>query len=323
MMQAAKEALAYAARSLGFSGMGVADAASDQGTRLQEWIANGCHAGMEWIKRHLPARLTPSLVLPGVQRVIILTYEYARSDDRQAPGRIARYAQGEDYHKLLAGKLADLDETLGFYGGTQRCFTDSGPVSERFFAQQAGLGWIGRHGLLIREKLGSYCFLASILTTLELPIDSPCPNRCGNCHRCEQACPTGALHEGSCDARRCLAYWTIEAKEPTPAEMATLQPPHIYGCDACQAACPWNRPHSPAPHIDPHLLMPAPLRSTPPSTLAHMSQAEFEQFFTGSPIRRIGHEHLRRNLLTLSTPSAPPQHTLQQHSQPNTRDTPN
>lgn len=294
-MHPIRQALEYAAAALGFSGLGVAEAAADQGHKLEDFISSGKHADMEWMARHLPARLNPQLVLPGVRRVIILTYEYPRQDARSAPGSIARYAQGEDYHKLLASKLADLDETLQFYGGTQRCFTDSGPVSERFFAAQAGLGWIGRNGLLIRPRGGSYCFLASILTTLDLPVDSPMRNHCGNCHRCEQACPTGALHEGCCDARRCLAYWTIEAKSPAPADIAEAQQERIYGCDACQEACPWN--YRPSPHrIDPHLLMPAPLAAASPAGLAKLKDDAFQGFLAGSPIRRIGSEHLRRNI---------------------------
>lgn len=293
---AARSALEYAAAALGFSAVGVADAAAPQGNRLAEFIARGMHADMEWLERHLPARQNPELVLPGVKRVIMLTYEYPRRDARSAGGSIARYAQGEDYHKLLATKLADLDETLQFYGGRQRCFTDSGPVSERFFAARAGLGWIGRNGLLIRPRGGSYCFLASVLTTLELPVDKPMANHCGNCHRCEQNCPTGALSNGCCDARRCLAFWTIEAGTPAPGEVASQQGEHLYGCDACQEVCPWNRRDS-GLRVDPHLLMPAPLATVPPAELAGMDDAAFNAFFTGSPIRRIGPEHLRRNIL--------------------------
>lgn len=300
MMYAARQALEYAAHALGFSGVGVARADADQGTRLQDWVAAGQHADMAWVERHLPARLNPELVLPGVNRVIILTYEYARTDARQAAGRVARYAQGEDYHKLLAGKLADLDETLSFYGGTQRCFSDSGPVSERFFAQEAGLGWLGRHGLLLREGRGSFCFLASILTTLELPCDAPAVNRCGNCHRCEQACPTGALHEGVCDARRCLSYWTIEAKSAMPPDIAAAMGERVYGCDACQEACPWNRPREGQEvRIDPHLLMPARLSALPPAELEALDEDAFNALFAGSPVRRIGAEHLRANLREL------------------------
>jgi len=292
-----RRSVAYAAHALGFSGMGIAPANADQGTRLQDWLARGEHADMEWMERHLPARKNPELVLPGVRSVIMLTYEYPRTDARTAAGAVARYAQGEDYHKLLAGKLADLDETLSFYGGQQRCFTDSGPVSERFFAAQAGLGWIGRNGLLIRKEGGSWCFLACILTTLELPYDSPAPNHCGNCHRCELACPTGALRNGCCDARRCLSYWTIEAKQEMPADIRVAQSNHLYGCDACQEACPWNRPrpgNSPR-RIDPHLLMPATFSTLSPQAIADMPQAEFEKHFAGTPIRRIGLPHLQAN----------------------------
>lgn len=294
-MNEARQAIEYAARQLGFSGLGVAPADADQGNTLFDWLAAGNHADMQWMERHLPARLNPELVLPGVRSIIILTYEYPRADARNAAGSIARYAQGDDYHKLLAPKLADLDETLQWYGGQQRCFSDSGPVSERFFAAQAGLGWIGRNGLLIRPGKGSYCFLSCILTTLKLPTDTPMPNRCGNCHRCEQACPTGALHHGCCDARKCLSFWTIEAKSPTPKHIQQAQGNRIYGCDACQEACPWNRPRGQV-YIDPHLLMPAPLKNLSPLQLANMPEADFHTTFSGSPIRRIGVEHLRANV---------------------------
>lgn len=297
MMTAAKQAVQYAAHQLGFSALGVAPALADQGNTLQNWITDGQHADMEWITRHLPARLNPELVLPGVRSIIMLTYDYPRQDARKAPGCVARYAQGEDYHKLLATKLADLDETLSFYGGKQRYFSDSGPVSERFFAARAGLGWIGRNGLLIRPHGGSYCFLATILTTLELPCDSPMPNRCGKCHRCEQACPTQALHNSSCDARRCLSFWTIEAKSPIPPEIRAAQGYHLYGCDACQEACPWNSPRSNCNiAIDPHLLMPAELTTLSPQRLSKLSDNEFEKLFAGSPIRRIGLPHLQNNV---------------------------
>lgn len=294
MTHAARQAVEYAARQLGFSAVGVAPAHADQGHRLQDWLQAGYHADMTWLERHLPARCNPDLVLPGVRSVIMLTYEYPRADARRVAGAMARYAQGDDYHKLLAPKLADLDETLAFYGGKQRCFTDSGPVSERFFAARAGLGWLGRHGLLVRPRGGSYCFLASILTTLDLPTDSPMPTRCGSCHRCEQACPTGALHEGVCDARKCLAYWTIEAKTPPPPHIRAAQGNHLYGCDACQEACPWNS-LPPTQRVDAHLLMPARVADTTAQQLTAMQDDELTTLFSSSPVRRIGAEHLRSN----------------------------
>lgn len=303
-MSEARQAVEYAARALGFSGVGVARADADQGTLLRDWLRAGCHADMAWMERHLPVRQDPQQLLPGVRSVIMLTYDYPRSDARRRPGAVARYAQGQDYHKLLADKLADLDETLAFYGGQQRCFSDSGPVSERFFAALAGLGWIGRNGLLVRPRGGSFCFLSSILTTLDLPADAPMRNHCGRCRRCEHACPTGALHGGSCDARKCLSYWTIEAKlSPPPPEIRAAQGERMYGCDACQEACPWNSPKLALPHPpDARLLMPARVAEASAEALAAMSDEAFESFFRGSPVRRIGAPHLRSNILGLSSP---------------------
>ncbi len=300
MQHPARQALEYAAAALGFSAVGIAPACEHQGDYLREWLAAGMHAEMHWMERHLPARLEPRLVLPGVRSIIILTYEYPREDSRQAAGtpRIARYAQGEDYHKLLAPKLADLDETLQLYGGTQRCFSDSGPVSERFFAARAGLGWIGRNGLLIRPGRGSYCFLSSILTTLELPADSPMAAHCGTCHRCEQACPTHALRHGCCDARHCLAYWTIESPTPPPPHITRHLENTLYGCDRCQEACPWNRPrpNAPAPRIDPHLLMPAQLARLSGEKLRTMQEEKLNTLIQGTPLRRTGAARLKSNL---------------------------
>lgn len=300
MMSPIRQSLEHVAHELGFSDLGIAAAMSPQGDALQQWLSEGQHADMSWMERHLEARLNPHLVLPDVKCIIMLTYEYSRHDQRQEAGRIARYAQGEDYHKLLAPKLADLDELLQSYGGTQRCFTDSGPVSERFFAEQAGLGWRGRHGLIIRKTRGSYCVLASILTTLELPLDAPHPNLCGNCHRCEQACPTGALNNGQCDARKCLSYWTIEAKTPTPPEIAVAAPERIYGCDICQEACPWNkRPSEIEQCIDPRLLAPHWLQKVSPEDLLSMEEADFQQCFHDSPIRRAGLTRLHQAMRNL------------------------
>ncbi len=302
-MSAARQAVEYAAEQLGFSALGVASADLDQGDALPRWLNDGCHADMQWLERHLPMRQNPALLLPGVRSVIMLTYEYPRRDVRCSPGSIARYAQGEDYHKLLAPKLADLDETLQFYGGSQKCFSDSGPVSERFFAAAAGLGWIGRNGLLVRPRGGSFCFLSCILTTLLLPTDRPMRNHCGSCHRCEQACPTHALVNGRCDARRCLAYWTIESKQlSAPIEIQKAMSGHLYGCDVCQEACPWN--HLPSPHaVDPHLLMPARLAAMPETELADLPEDEWACLLANSPMRRTGSAHLRRNIHTFSDPT--------------------
>ena len=236
------------------------------------------------MEKHLPARLTPQLVLPGVRSVIILTYEYPRRDARQKIGSVARYAQGEDYHKLLSSKLADLDETLSIYGGKQLCFSDSGPVSG-----------------------GSFCFLSSILTTLELPVDSPMPNHCGNCRRCEEACPTGALHEGSCDARLCLSYWTIEARreeEDPPLAVKRALGKRMFGCDACQEVCPWNS-LPPVRRVDPHLLMPARLARATLGELEQLGGETWQRFFAGFSMRRAGEKLLNRTVRSLRGSSRP------------------
>ena len=299
-MKAARQAVSYAAEQLGFSAVGVAAADAPQGDSLSRWLQAGCHADMDWLERHLPLRQEPTKVLPGVRRVIMLTYEYPRQDARRATGSVARYAQGEDYHKLLAPKLADLDETLQMYGGRQRCFSDSGPVSERFFAAMAGLGWIGRHSLLVRPLGGSFCFLSCILTTLELPVDQPMANHCGSCHRCEKACPTHALSHGQCDARRCLAYWTIETRQETaPPEIQEALRGRLYGCDVCQEVCPWNRKETPR-RVDPHLLMPARVAGMTTEEMADLSWERWEELFANSPVRRTGAEHLRRNIHAFS-----------------------
>ncbi len=296
-MKAARQAVNYAAEQLGFSAVGVAPADAPQGDSLKRWLQAGCHADMAWLERHLPLRLDPGKLLPGVRSVIMLTYEYPRYDARKEEGSVARYAQGEDYHKLLAPKLSDLDETLQIYGGKQRCFSDSGPVSERFFAAMAGLGWIGRHGLLVRSCGGSFCFLSCILTTLPLQPDTPMKDHCGKCRRCEEACPTRALSQRRCDARRCLSYWTIESKQTdAPQEIREALRGKMYGCDVCQEVCPWN--HMPtSQRVDPHLLMPARLSGMSPDALAELSEEDWERLFANSPIHRTGAAHLRRNIL--------------------------
>ncbi len=300
-MKEARQAAEYAAAALGFSDLGVARADIPQGDTLRRWLKRGCHAGMDWLERHLPARLNPQLVLPGARSVIILTYEYPRRDARQQPGVIARYAQGEDYHKLLSAKLADLDETLSFYGGRQVCFSDSGPISERFFAAQAGIGWIGRNGLLVRRRGGSYCFLCSILTTLKLPTDSPIPNRCGKCHRCEESCPTGALHDGSCDARNCLSYWTIEARkegEEPPPNVKKALGERMFGCDTCQEVCPWNS-LPPRGEVDLRLLMPARLARATLEELEQLEGEAWKRLFARTSVRRAGEKLLHRTVRAL------------------------
>ncbi len=291
---AAGQALAAAAAALGFSACRVAPAvATPYADDYRNWIAEGCHASMQWMERQMEKRLHPELVLEGVRSIAVFTYEYAPEDARRQPGRIARYAQGEDYHRLLESKLADLDATLQLYGGIQRCYVDSGPVNERDYALLAGIGWRGRNGQIVRLKRGSFFFLATVLTTLKLPAHAPVPNRCGSCRRCEAACPGGALKGGRCDARRCLSYWTIEHKGSIPEPWRIHMGDRLYGCDVCLEVCPWNRFALDA--ADARLLMPERLSRLPLRDLLSLSQDDFAAAFRHSPIRRIKREGLLRN----------------------------
>ncbi len=297
--QTIRDAVALVAAELGFSAIGVCSPYLDQGETLRHWVESGAHAEMRWMERHVEARMNPELVLPGVRSIIMMRYEYASHNDRVQTGRVARYAQGEDYHLVLKSKLADLDECMQIYGGVQRCFSDSGPVSERFFAQQAGLGWIGKNGMIIHEKRGSYAVLASILTTLDLPKDQPAKSRCGNCRRCLDACPTGALDGKVCDARRCLSYWTIEAKEALPDNVvrARVEGEWLFGCDACQEVCPWNASrHRSGLRCDARFRMSSRLRHLSLEELRDMDDVALTTALKASPLRRAGADKLRSGL---------------------------
>lgn len=290
----ARQALAFAAEALGFSACRVAPAVpTPYATAYRRWIAEGCHASMQWMERQMEKRLNPSLVLDGARSIAVLSYEYARNDARREAGRMARYAQGSDYHRLIESKLADLDITLQLFGGEQRCYVDSGPVNERDYALLAGIGWRGRHSQIVRAGKGSLFFLAIVVTTLALPVDAPVADRCGSCRRCEMLCPGGALKDGFCDARRCLSYWTIEHKGTIPEAWRVRLGDRLYGCDVCLEACPWNRFAAGA--SDARLRMPERLARMPLRDMLFLDEEDFAALFRHSPIRRIKREGLLRN----------------------------
>jgi epoxyqueuosine reductase len=205
---------------------------------------------MHYMERGEEKRCDPQQVLPGAKSVVSLALNYfqgarpprSSSGAVMTTGRIARYAWGEDYHDIIAAKLDTIDEFLRGFGGQQKCYVDTGPVLERDHAAQAGIGWHGKSTMLINERLGTWFFLAEVLSTLDLPADEPVRDRCGKCERCIQACPTGAItspHE--LNARRCISYLTIELKGAIPLELRPLIGDRIFGCDDCLEACPWNR----------------------------------------------------------------------------------
>jgi epoxyqueuosine reductase len=260
------------ARELGFDLCRFARAdAPEHATQFRDWLDRGEGGEMTYLARNAEKRCDPQQVLPEAKTVMVLAFNYFQGEPVRAAvsaadsvaagaspgnppkitagtaaptsaGRIARYAWGDDYHQLIEKKLAVLDDFLRRYGGTQKCYVDTGPMLERDHAAAAGVGWHGKSTMLLNRQLGTWFFLAEILTTLEFAPDPPQKNYCGRCTRCIDACPTGAItapHQ--VDARRCISYLTIELKGPIPVGLRPMIGDRIYGCDDCLDACPWNR----------------------------------------------------------------------------------
>jgi epoxyqueuosine reductase len=240
-----KSAFQREARALGFEICRMTSAAPPpHAAEFRAWLGDGWHGDMAWLEKNAHRRTNPEAVLPGVRTIIVLAMNYWQPAPAggEGAGKIARYAWGEDYHEVIEPRLYLLDTWLQQHGGRQRQYVDTGPVLERDVAAQAGVGWQGKSAMLIHPKLGTYTFLAAILTTLDLPPDPPMQDHCGKCARCITACPTAAIVEPRrVDARRCISYLTIENKGAIPEAMRPLIGNRIYGCDDCLEACPWNR----------------------------------------------------------------------------------
>ena len=256
---------------------------------------------MAYLENHVEKRLNPCLLVEGAQTVVSVAVNYY-SDRVPAPPstqwRLARYAYGTDYHEVVKGMLHRLLELLGPEAGEgSRAFVDTAPVDEKYWAQRCGLGWQGRNSQLIIPQAGSYFFLGELILTEKCDeYDDFIPNRCGTCHRCVEACPTGALRgDGLLDARRCLSYLTIEHRGPLPTEEARRMSPCFYGCDRCAEACPWNERF--AHNTEVEELQPRP-------TLLRMDKADWQQLtreqyteiFRKSAVKRAKFEGLRRNI---------------------------
>ena len=236
------------AAELGFDDCRIARAGeATHAAEFRAWLAAGNHAQMAWMERSPERRTDPREVLPGCKALICLALNYFPGDSpfpENHPGgyRIARYAWNDDYHDLIEQRLAAFVGKLATLGGSHRPYVDTGPVLERDFASDSGLGWNGKSTMQIHKRLGTWFFLTEILTTLDLPPDEPFGDHCGKCTRCITACPTAAITAPHrLDARRCISYLTIEHKGPIPEEFREAIGDRIYGCDACLDACPWNR----------------------------------------------------------------------------------
>jgi epoxyqueuosine reductase len=297
------EQIKVKAAALGFDLIGITSAAPlAHGGRLRAWVAQGFAGEMGYMSRDVEKRVDPSRVLPEVQSIIVVAVNYYTAPELsvEAPGCgwISRYAWGQDYHTVLGDRLKRLVAFIQDVEGADvraRWYIDTGPILERELAWRAGLGWPGKNTNLINRRRGSWLFLGAILLDRELVYDTPASAHCGTCTRCLVACPTGALvAPGVLDARRCIAYLTIELRGAIPAELRPLMGTHIFGCDICQAVCPWNRQ---APVSSEAAFLPragyAALELIP---LLRLSEDEFRLQFRGSPIRRAKRRGFLRNV---------------------------
>src|SRR4051794_12945971 len=297
--------IAQWARELGFARVGIADTElSEAEDHLQRWLAAGRHGDMAYMARHGTARSRPGELVPGTIRVISARMDYtpdAANDagvlaDRER-AYVARYALGRDYHKVMRARLAKLvariEEAVGPFG--YRVFTDSAPVLEVALAAKAGLGWRGKHTLLLTREAGSYFFLGEIYTDLPLPVDVATANHCGKCEKCIDICPTRAIVAPyRLDARRCISYLTIEHHGSIPVELRPLIGNRVYGCDDCQLACPWNRFAQTSGEAD--FAVRNGLDNVTLAELFAWNEDEFHARLQGSAIHRIGYERWLRNL---------------------------
>ncbi len=305
------------ARQLGFARVGIAGVASPpRHAAFVSWLKAGLAGPMTaWLARHEPLRADPQMLLSGVRSIVMLATDYDTSprtpsrhravaadghDVTAAPpghGRVARYAVGDDYHDLLRSRLNMLANWLSdtVPGSTSRGVVDSAPLAERDFGWLAGLGWIGKNTMLISPQAGSFFFLSALLTTVELPADTPLEvDHCGTCTACLEACPTDAFPEPRVlDATRCIATLTIEDRGPVPADLREGMGEWVFGCDICQDVCPWNR-H--APLVDEPAFQPRHGDATLPlADLLGLDTASFRQRFHGSPLLRAKRHGLARS----------------------------
>jgi epoxyqueuosine reductase len=285
------------AHEAGFDACGFVSAqAAPHGQPFLRWLAQGAHGDMEWLARSPERRTDPRNVLAGCQTVIVLAKNYFQGGSNpRLNGRIARYAFGEDYHQLMLDAMRPICEFLTGHGGIQKTYVDTGPVLERDFAAESGIAWQGKSTMCLSQKLGTWFFLGTILTTLPIDADLPARNRCGACTRCIDACPTGAITAPyQLDARRCISYLTIENKGPIPAEYRQAIGDRIYGCDDCLEACPWNR--FAMATRETRFQMPPEIQNMSLRSLATLSNDEFRSLFRRSPIRRIKRNRFVRNV---------------------------
>ncbi|NVK05295.1 MAG: tRNA epoxyqueuosine(34) reductase QueG [Flavobacteriia bacterium] len=288
------------ASELGFTSCGVSKAEflEEEAPRLEQWLREGNHGTMQWMENHFDKRLDPTKLVPGAKSVVSFTLNYYPEEKQnpEAP-KISKYAYGEDYHFVIKDKLKDLmhfiSEEIGEVDG--RAFVDSAPVLDRAWAAKSGLGWIGKHSLLLTKKEGSFFFIGELILDLELVPDAPTTDHCGSCTACIDACPTDAIIQPYVvDSNKCISYLTIELRDAIPETFSGQMEDWAFGCDICQDVCPWNRFSKPTRES----------RFTPKSELLEMNRSDwmeitedvFRELFRRSAVKRTKLEGLKRNL---------------------------
>ena len=290
------------ALELGFlqAGMARADHLAEDAARLREWLDRGYQGSMGYMENHFEKRVDPRKLVEGARSIVVVLQNYFTAEsqlDKAAP-RISKYALGKDYHRVMRKKLRNLYAFMAEHLGAQtgRIFVDSAPVLERAWGRLAGLGWIGKHSLLLNRRSGSWFFIGIIISDLEIQPDRPMKDYCGDCTRCVDACPTQAILPGKVvDASRCISYLTIENRaDKLPETFKGKMQNWAFGCDICQEVCPWN--NNAHPHAEPWLTpRPGLLEMSRTDWLA-LDEAKFDRLFEGSAVRRTGYRGLRRNI---------------------------
>jgi len=296
------------AAELGFNFCGIAKATKldDDARRLESWLNKGMHGSMHYMERYFDMRIDPAKLVPGARSVITLLLNYFPNEKQHNDDlKISKYAYGKDYHEVIREKLNKFLENLkldigDFHG---RGFVDSAPVLERTWAQRSGLGWVAKNGNLINKQMGSFFFIATLITDLDLVPDEPfAKDYCGTCSRCIDACPTDAILPGKVvDGSKCISYFTIELKEMLiPGEMKGKFENWMFGCDICQDVCPWNRFSKPTNEIE---FTPLPeILDLSTKEWEMMTEEKFKKIFSHSPLSRSKLKGIQRNLKFISQP---------------------
>jgi len=294
------------AAALGFDACGIAEAGPiDPEDRLGQWLAAGHHADMDWMARTKAIRQDPREKMPTAKSVVVVArnYYHPRPLAPEGAGKVARYAWGRDYHKVLKKPLVKLARFLDEFGVNTQSYAavDSGHVMERAWAERAGVGWVGKNSLVLRRDMGSWFFLGAVITEVALTPDAPVTDHCGSCRACIDACPTDAfVAEGVLDARKCISYQTIENRGDIPEPLHDKMEGWIFGCDICQEVCPWNRF---AKESTEHDFLPRTGHANPDlEVLQAMDEAAFNEEFAGTPIRRTKHAGIMRNARIVNAP---------------------